>query len=188
MEPTQRPRIIDTPLSPEVCRELRAGERVLLTGVLIGMRDAAHRRIVECLDRGEEPPVGLKGEVVYYVGPAPAKPGWAVGPAGPTTSSRMDAYTPALLEYGVRGMIGKGKRDQTVRDAIVRHQAVYFHAVGGAAALIATCIREMKVVAYEDLGTEAIHRLKVERLPLVVANDSHGSDVYEMGRAEYREE
>lgn len=178
---------IHTPLTPEAVRGLRAGDRVLLTGELIGMRDAAHRRIVEALERGEEPPVRLDGAVIYYVGPAPAKPGRVVGPAGPTTSSRMDAYTPALLARGVRGMIGKGKRSDAVRDAIVFSGAVYFHALGGAAALIATRIREMTVVAYEDLGTEGIRRLRVEDMPLIVANDAYGGDVYEEGRAKYRE-
>lgn len=180
-------KIIQTPLTPEVVRDLRAGDQVLLTGKLIGMRDAAHRRVAACLERGEELPVDLKGEVIYYVGPAPAKPGRVVGPAGPTTSSRMDPYTPALLEYGVRGMIGKGTRSEAVRDAIAWSDAVYFHAVGGAAALIASRIREMTVLAYEDLGTEAIYRLRVEDMPLVVANDSQGGDVYEQGRAKYRE-
>ena len=177
---------IHTPLTSEAASRLRVGDQVLLTGELIGMRDAAHRRVVECLERGEEPPVDLRGALIYYVGPAPAKPGRVVGPAGPTTSSRMDAYTPALLEHGVRGMVGKGKRGPEVRDAIARTGAVYFHAVGGAAALIASCIREMAVIAYEDLGTEAIHRLRVENLPLVVANDAHGDDVYERGRERYR--
>lgn len=179
---------IRLPLSVQAARELRAGDRVALSGILFGMRDAAHRRIVEMLERGENPPFDLNGAAIYYVGPAPAKEGWVIGPAGPTTSSRMDAYTPALLERGVRVTIGKGKRSPEVREALRSHGGVYLHAVGGAAALIASCIKKVEVIAFEDLGTEAVRRLTVDAMPLIVANDAQGGDVYEIGRARHRRE
>lgn len=176
---------IRAPLSEADVLRLRAGDRVLLSGIIYGMRDAAHQRLTEALKRHEKPPFEPMNAAIYYVGPAPAKPGWVIGPAGPTTSARLDPYTPLLLEHGVKATIGKGKRNQEVREALVRYKAVYFHAVGGAAALIARCIKEAKVIAYEDLGPEAIYRFKVEKMPLIVANDAHGGDVYEMGRAAF---
>ncbi|GEN35546.1 MULTISPECIES: Fe-S-containing hydro-lyase [Aneurinibacillus] len=177
---------IQLPLTEEQCTGLRAGDRVELTGTLYTARDAAHKRMAETLESGGELPVDVAGQVIYYVGPTPARPGQAIGSAGPTTSSRMDAYTPRLLEKGLRGMIGKGKRSETVKEAIVKHRAVYFAAVGGAAALIAKAIRSAEVVAYEDLGTEAIHRLVVERFPVIVVNDAEGNDLYEQGETQFR--
>ena len=176
------------PLSDEAARALRVGQRVLLSGVVYTARDAAHQRLAETLAAGEQPPVPLAGQVVYYVGPAPARPGEVIGPAGPTTAGRVDVFTPALLAHGLKGMIGKGKRSPTVRQAIVAHGAVYFVMVGGAAALIAQHIREATVAAYADLGTEAIYRLRVDALPMVVANDAAGNDLYELGQAQYRRE
>jgi len=178
---------MSTPLSEEEVLRLHVGDRVLLSGVIYGLRDAAHKRLTEALKRGESPPFELKDAVIYYVGPAPAKAGWVVGPAGPTTSSRMDPYTPLLLERGVRATIGKGKRSREVREAIKRCKAVYFHTVGGAAALLARCIKEATVIAYEDLGTEAVFRFEVEGMPLIVADDAYGNDVYEQGRRAFRE-
>ncbi|WP_047151808.1 Fe-S-containing hydro-lyase [Aneurinibacillus tyrosinisolvens] len=173
------------PLSKEQIEELRAGERVELTGMLYTARDAAHKRMYETLESGNGLPVEIAGQIIYYVGPTPPKPGQVIGSAGPTTSSRMDAYTPRLLEMGLRGMIGKGKRNAEVKEAIVRQQAVYFAAVGGAAALIAQTIRSAEVVAYADLGTEAIYRLEVEKFPAIVVNDIYGNDLYEQGEAQF---
>lgn len=170
---------IHTPLTEEVVVRLRAGDRVLLSGKLYTARDAAHRRMVEALERGEPLPISLQDEIIYYVGPTPPKPGQVIGSAGPTTSGRMDRYTPRLLQLGLRGMIGKGKRNDEVKAALQVYRAVYFAAVGGAAALLAKCVRSVHLVAYEDLGTEAIRRLEVENMPLVVINDVHGNDWYE---------
>ena len=164
---------------------LKSGDRVLLTGVVYTGRDAAHKRLFELLERGEKLPVDLKGQVIYYVGPAPAKPGQVIGSAGPTTSGRMDIYAPALMAYGLRGMIGKGQRNQGVLSAIQEYQAVYFGATGGAGALLARCVKKCEIVAYEDLGPEAIRRLEVEDLPLVVINDCHGGDLYIEGVSRY---
>ncbi len=166
------------PLTDADVAKLRAGDRVLLSGVIYTGRDAAHRRLFELLQVGKPLPVDLRGQVIYYVGPTPAKPGRVIGSAGPTTSGRMDAYAPALIAYGLKGMIGKGLRTQEVRDAMMEHGAVYFGATGGAAALISRCIKKAEIVAYEDLGPEAIHRLEVEDFPLVVINDAHGGDLY----------
>ncbi|MBO8172244.1 MAG: Fe-S-containing hydro-lyase [Bacillaceae bacterium] len=166
--------------------QLKSGDRVLITGTLYTARDAAHKRMIETLEAGGELPISLDGQVIYYVGPTPAKPGRVIGSAGPTTSGRMDKYTPRLLELGLKGMIGKGRRNQDVRDAIVKHKAVYFAAVGGAAALIARSIKSSEVIAYEDLGTEAIHRLQVEKFPAIVVNDAYGGDLYEQGERQYR--
>ncbi len=177
---------LDLPLTDDVIRGLEAGVALRLTGELIGMRDAAHRRIVDAHAAGEALPVDFTGATLYYTGPAPAKEGWVVGPSGPTTSSRMDAFTPTMLELGVRGMIGKGKRDPEVVEAMVRHGAVYFHAVGGAAALIASFVEKVEVLTYEDLGTEAIHRFTVRDMPVVVAIDATGRNAYEEGRMRYR--
>ncbi len=176
---------LTTPLSEETVRQLKIGDTVYLSGVIYTGRDAAHARLVELLENGEPLPVDLDGQVIYYVGPAPAKPGRPIGSAGPTTSGRMDPYTPALLAKGLRGMIGKGARSETVVDACKVHGAVYFGAVGGAAALISKTIKASEVVAYEDLGPEAIRRLEVEEFPVVVINDTHGGDLYKEGRERY---
>ena len=171
-------RHINLPLTDTDARSLRAGDYVYLTGVLYTARDAAHKRMYEALDAGQELPVDLNGQVVYYLGPTPARPGHVIGSAGPTTSSRMDKYAPRLLDLGLKGMVGKGKRTQEVLDAIVRNGAVYFAAVGGAGALLSKCIKEAEVVAYDDLGTEAIRRLRVENLPVIVVIDSEGTNLY----------
>lgn len=176
---------LTTPLKAEDLEALKAGDLVHLNGVLYTGRDAAHKRMVEALDRGEALPVDIEGQVIYFVGPTPAKPGQPIGSAGPTTSYRMDSYSPRLMELGLRGMIGKGNRSQEVRDAMVRHKCVYFASVGGAGALVAKRIKKADVVAYEDLGPEAIRRLEVEQFPVVVVNDVHGNDLYEMGVKQY---
>lgn len=170
---------ITLPITDEDIRSLRAGDSVLLTGTLLTGRDAAHKRLFELLRQGRPLPVELRGEIIYYVGPAPAKPGYAVGPAGPTSSYRMDKFTPALLDLGMKGMIGKGARSQEVIDAIVRNKAVYFAAIGGAAALIAKSIKKEELLCYEDLGTEAVRRYTVEDFPCIVAIDSAGNNVYD---------
>jgi fumarate hydratase subunit beta len=177
---------LNAPLAPESIPALHVGQRVRLSGVIYTARDAAHRRLAEALEAGQDLPIPLGGQVVYYVGPAPARPGDVIGPAGPTTAGRVDLYTPALLAHGLKGMIGKGKRSLAVRQAIAAYAAVYFVMVGGAAALIAQCIKRADRVAYADLGPEAIYRLEVEVLPMVVANDMYGADLFEMGQAEYR--
>lgn len=171
-------RHINLPLTDTDARSLRAGDYVYLTGVLYTARDAAHKRMYEALDAGQKLPVDLNGQVVYYLGPTPARPGHVIGSAGPTTSSRMDKYAPRLLDLGLKGMVGKGKRTQEVIDAVVRNGAVYFAAVGGAGALLSKCIKEAEVVAYDDLGTEAIRRLRVENLPVIVVIDSEGTNLY----------
>ncbi len=176
------------PLSDADVQMLRAGDTVLLSGEMLTGRDAAHKRLIALLDEGKELPVDVRGQTIYYVGPAPASPGHAVGSAGPTTSYRMDAYTPKLLKMGLKGMIGKGMRNEAVRRAMQEWGAVYFGAVGGAAALIARSIRESRVLAYEDLGTEAIHLFRVEDFPVIVLMDAHGGNLYEQGPAEFREE
>lgn len=177
-----------TPLTDEGARSLTVGQRIRLSGVVYTARDAAHQRLAEALAAGQAPPIPLEGQVIYYVGPAPARPGEVIGPAGPTTAGRVDYFTPALLAQGLKGMIGKGKRSAAVRQAMADHAAVYFVMVGGAAALIAQHIRESTLVAYPELGTEAIYRLVVEALPMVVANDVHGGDLFEEGQAQYRRE
>jgi len=177
--------MIHTPLSEETARNLQVGQRVLISGTLYTARDAAHKRLIETLERGAPLPIPLQGQIIYYVGPSPAQPGQIIGAAGPTTSSRVDPYTPALLAGGLKGMIGKGKRDANVRQALQTYGAVYFVCVGGAAALLAACITAVQVVAYDDLGTEAIHALTVQDFPVVVANDAHGADLYEQGKERY---
>lgn len=179
------PVLLHTPLTDETIRKLRVGDRGLLSGTVYTARDAAHKRLAAALAAGEELPIPLKGQVIYYVGPSPTRPGSVIGSAGPTTSSRLDEYTPALLTRGLRGMIGKGYRNRVVRDAIARHGCVYFVTVGGAAALVAERIKRVEMIAYEDLGPEAIQKLVVEDFPLVVANDAHGGDLFEAGRAAY---
>ena len=176
---------IKLPITDEDIKNLKAGDSVLLTGTIITGRDAAHKRLYELIERGEELPVDIKGELIYYVGPAPAKPGYAVGPAGPTSSYRMDKYAPALLDLGLKGMIGKGARSQAVIDSIVKNNCVYFAAIGGAAALIAKSIKSEELLCYEDLGTEAIRRYTVEDFPCIVAIDSEGNNVYETEPKKY---
>jgi len=178
---------LTTPLTEEKVRELEVGDKVLLSGTIYTGRDAAHERLVNLLEEGKDLPIDVDGQVIYYVGPAPAKPGKPIGSAGPTTSYRMDPYTPALLNEGLRGMIGKGSRSQEVKDVMEEEGAVYFAAVGGAAALIAKCIKKAEVVAYEDLGTEAIRKLEIEDLPLIVVNDAANNDLYEIGAKKYSE-
>lgn len=177
-----------TPLTEEAVAGLRAGDRVLISGYLYAARDAAHKRLHELLRKGEALPFDIRGAVIYYVGPTPPKPGQVIGSAGPTTSGRMDSYTPALIAAGLKGMIGKGSRSPAVKEAMRQHGAVYFAAVGGAGALIARTILEAEIVAYEDLGPEAIRRLRVENFPAVVVNDRYGGDLYEEGKALYRQE
>jgi len=176
---------ISTPLKPEVVENLRIGQQVLLTGKIYTGRDAAHKRLVELLDKGEKLPINIKGQVIYYVGPAPAKPGQVIGSAGPTTSGRMDAYAPRLIELGLKGMIGKGFRSPEVIEAMKKYKAVYLAAVGGAGALIAKTIKKATVVAYPDLGPEAIYELEVENFPVIVVNDIFGGDLYKEGREMY---
>ena len=179
---------INTPLTDDVVRTLKAGDNVLISGVIYTARDAAHKRLVALIEKGEELPMDVRGQVIYYVGPCPAKPGMAIGSAGPTTSGRMDPYAPILMENGLKGMIGKGRRSETVRDAMVKYNAVYFAAIGGAGALLSKCVKAAELVAYEDLGPEAIRKLTVEDFPAVVVNDAHGNDLYEQGVKEYRKE
>ena len=176
---------ITTPLSKEDARSLKAGDSVLLTGVIYTARDAAHKRLCELADQGKELPMEIKDAVIYFVGPTPARPGEAIGSAGPTTSYRMDAYSPTLIALGETGMIGKGKRGPEVIEAMKAHGAVYFGAIGGCGALLSRCIKSAKIVAYEDLGAEAIRELVVEDFPAVCIIDSEGNNLYETGKADY---
>ena len=178
---------ITTPLTREAARELKAGDSCLISGVIYTARDAAHKRLCELVAAGKELPFELKDSIIYFVGPTPAKPGQAIGSAGPTTSYRMDAYSPTLIGLGQTGMIGKGKRGPEVVNAMKEHGAVYFGAIGGCGALLAQCIKKAEIVAYEDLGAEAIRRLEVENFPVVVIIDSEGNNLYETGRACYLE-
>jgi len=175
-------RIIHTPLDRKTLYELRAGDEVTINGVIYAARDAAHKRMIDMLDRGEELPFDIKDQIIYYVGPCPARPGEVIGSAGPTTSGRMDAYAPRLIEKGLAGMIGKGLRSREVIDSMVKHGAVYFGAIGGAGALIASRIVENEVIAFDDLGPEAIRRLVVKDFPATVIIDCHGSNLYELAR------
>jgi fumarate hydratase subunit beta len=179
---------IKAPLSAETVKELRAGDVVRISGYIYTARDAAHKRLTEALARGEELPLDLKDNVIYYVGPSPTKPGEVVGSAGPTTSGRMDKYTPTMIQQGMRGMIGKGLRSQEVIDACKEYGAVYFAAVGGAAAVIAQSIKGEEMIAYEDLGPEAIRRYEVEDFPAIVVIDADGNDFYKVGIAKYSKE
>ncbi|MFO7674967.1 MAG: Fe-S-containing hydro-lyase [bacterium] len=179
---------IRTPLTDETIAGLAAGDAVLITGRIYTGRDLAHARLVETLEKGEKPPFDLEGAIIYYVGPSPAPPGRPIGSAGPTTSYRMDKYTPTLLARGLKGMIGKGNRTQPVLDAIRQYRAVYFAAVGGAAALISRSIKAAKVIAYDELGPEAVRELEVEDFPAIVVNDPSGRDLYDEGVARYRKE
>ncbi|SFB20346.1 Fe-S-containing hydro-lyase [Clostridium frigidicarnis] len=176
---------ITTPLTADKVKDLKAGDSVLISGVIYTARDAAHKRLVDLLDKGEKLPLEVKDQVIYYVGPTPAKPGKALGSAGPTTSYRMDPYAPRLLDIGLKGMIGKGLRSPEVIDAIKRNCCVYFAAIGGAAALIGKSVKEAEVIAYDDLGAEAIRRLVVEDLPVVVVIDCEGNNLYEIGQKQY---
>lgn len=176
---------ITTPLTKDKVKDLKAGDSVLISGTIYTARDAAHKRLVDLLDKGEKLPFDVKDQIIYYVGPSPAKPGKALGSAGPTTSYRMDPYAPRLLDEGLKGMIGKGLRDENVINAIKRNTGVYFAAIGGAAALISKSIKEAELIAYEDLGAEAIRKLKVVDLPVLVVIDSEGNNLYEIGKSEY---
>ncbi|HIX60604.1 MAG TPA: Fe-S-containing hydro-lyase [Candidatus Blautia gallistercoris] len=178
-------RTITTPLTKEVIAELKAGDYVKISGVLYTARDAAHKRMAESLEKGEALPINIEDIVVYYMGPSPAREGRPIGSAGPTTASRMDKYTPRLLDLGLKGMIGKGRRSPEVVDAIVRNGGVYFAAVGGAGALLSQRILKSEVVAYEDLGTEAIRRLEVRDFPVIVVIDSDGNNLYEIAEKEW---
>ena len=177
---------VTVPLTDEILRDLRAGDNLLLTGVIYVGRDAAHKRMVEALDQGKPLPFDIKGQTIYYMGPSPARPGRVIGSAGPTTSGRMDAYSPRLIAEGLKGMIGKGLRSQAVKDAMVKHKAVYLGAIGGAGAVISQSIKKSEVVAYEELGAEALRRLEVQDFPVTVINDIYGGDLYGEGKAKYR--
>lgn len=178
--------LLSAPVADEDVMQLKAGERVFLSGKIYTGRDAAHKRLIESLNRGEASPFDLQGQIIYYVGPSPTKPGQAIGACGPTTSYRMDAYAPLLIEKGLKVMIGKGMRAQTVKDAMRKHKAAYLAATGGAGALLAKAVKEARVIAYDDLGPEAIRELVVENLPAIVINDVFGADLYEMGVKAYR--
>ncbi len=177
---------ITTPLTDDVVEKLRAGDKVSISGTIYVGRDAAHKRMVEALDRGEPLPFDPKGQIIYYMGPSPAKPGKPIGSAGPTTAYRMDPYAPRLMAEGLKGMIGKGNRSLPVREAMQKHKAVYLAAIGGAAALLAKAIKKAQVIAYEDLGAEALRELTVEDFPAIVVNDIYGGDAYEDGQSKYR--
>jgi len=174
------------PLSNESLRDLKIGDKVSITGVVYSARDAAHKRLVELIERGEDLPFDVSGQIIYYVGPTPAKPGYAVGSAGPTTSSRMDSYAPLLIEKGLKGMIGKGPRSEGVKQAMREHGAVYLAAVGGAGAMISKSIVKSEVIAYPELGAEAIRRMEVRGFPAIVAIDMLGNDLYQQGKEAYR--
>lgn len=176
---------LQTPLKDEDVMKLHAGDVVSISGIIYTGRDAAHKRLVECLERGEKLPVELSGQIIYYVGPSPAKPGQPIGSCGPTSSYRMDPYTPAMLEQGMKGIIGKGPRNADVMAALKKHKAVYMAAIGGAAAVIAKAVKTCEVIAYEDLGPEAIHKLEVEDLICFVACDASGGNIYETGKIPY---
>ena len=171
--------ILNTPINPDELTKLKAGDMVSISGEIYTARDAAHKRMDEALNKGEQLPFEPYGKIIYYMGPSPAREGQVIGSAGPTTASRMDKYTPRLLDLGLKAMIGKGKRSLEVHEAIVRNRAVYFAAIGGAGALLSKCIKSSEVIAYEDLGTEAIHKLTVENFPCIVVIDASGKDLYE---------
>ena len=179
-------RYIKAPISDEDARSLHAGDYVYITGTIYTARDAAHKRMYEALEKNEELPVKMQNNIIYYMGPSPAREGRPIGSAGPTTASRMDKYAPSLLDLGLKGMIGKGKRSQAVKDAIIRNGAVYFAAVGGAGALLAQRITKSTVIAYDDLGTEAIRELEVENFPVIVVIDSEGNNLYETAVEQYK--
>jgi len=178
--------ILYTPLNKEKLRELKAGDEVEINGIVYAARDAAHKRLFEMLQKGENLPLDISGQVIYYVGPCPAKPGKVIGSAGPTTSSRMDAYTPALIEKGISGMIGKGLRSAQVVEAMVKYGAVYFGAIGGAGALISKHIVRQEIIAFQELGPESLRLMEVKDFPAIVVIDSYGNDLHEIGRKKYR--
>ena len=180
-------RHITLPITEEIAESLTAGDYVYLNGEMYVARDAAHKRMMEVLDRGEELPIPIKNAAIYYMGPSPAREGRPIGSAGPTTASRMDKYTPALLELGMRGMIGKGRRTEAVRESMMKNQAVYFAAVGGAGALLSKSILQAEVIAYEDLGTEAIRKLEIKDFPVIVVMDCEGNNLYDMAIEQYKE-
>jgi len=177
---------VKLPLTGEAIEDLHAGDNVLLSGILYVARDAAHKRLLEALDKGQPLPFEIAGQTLYYMGPSPARPGQVIGAAGPTTSGRMDIYTPRLLEAGLKGMIGKGNRSKAVKEAIIKYKAVYFAAIGGAGALISKSIRKSEIIAYPELGAEALLKLEVDHFPATVINDIYGEDLYESGKARYR--
>jgi fumarate hydratase subunit beta len=179
---------LKTPLTDKDVEKLKIGDKVLLTGVIYTGRDAAHKRLFDLIQAGKELPLDIRGQVIYYVGPAPAKPGKPIGSAGPTTSYRMDAFAPKLMELGLKGMIGKGNRGANVVEAMKKHKAIYFGATGGAGALLARSIKKAETIAYEDLGPEAIQRMEVEDFPVVVINDTKGNDLYVEGAKKYRKD
>jgi fumarate hydratase subunit beta len=176
---------IKLPLTDEIITNLHAGDNVLLTGVVYVARDAAHKRMVDALNQGQSLPFDIKGQTIYYMGPSPARPGQVIGAAGPTTSGRMDSFSPRLMKAGLKGMIGKGGRSQAVKEAIKKYKTIYFAAIGGAGALIARSIKKSEVIAYEELGAEAVRKLEVEDFPVTVINDIYGADLYERGKAKY---
>ncbi len=178
-------KVINLPLTDEIVKDLHAGDRVLLNGIIYTGRDEAHLYLTRMLDKGEELPIEIKGATIYYVGPCPAKPGQAIGSAGPTTSGRMDAYAPRLMDIGLKGMIGKGLRKPPVVESMKKNTAVYFTSIGGAGALLSESIKEAEVVAFPELGAEAIYKLKVENFPCTVTIDCYGNDLYKDGRAKY---
>jgi fumarate hydratase subunit beta len=179
---------IQTPITEKITADLRSGDYVYITGTMYVARDAAHKRMIEALDRGEELPINIKDATIYYMGPSPAREGRPIGSAGPTTATRMDKYAPTLLDLGQKAMIGKGKRSQAVIEAIIRNKAVYFAAVGGAGALLSKCIKESEVICYDDLGAEAIRKLYVEDFPVIVVIDSEGNNLYETINKENKDE
>jgi fumarate hydratase subunit beta len=179
---------IATPLSDQDVVSLKAGDRVRITGVIYTARDAAHGRLLPLIEKGERLPIDVKGAIIYYTGPSPAQPGDVVGSIGPTTASRMDTFTPALLKLGLKGTIGKGYRGQPVKDALREYRAVYLGAIGGAGAVLSRHVKKLDIVAYEDLGTEAIRRLEVEAFPAIVINDCHGGDLYQDGQKQFARE
>ena len=180
-------RHINVPFDADIVKELKAGDYVYLTGTIYTARDAAHKRMYEALQNGETLPFDIEGTVIYYMGPSPAREGRPIGSAGPTTASRMDKYTPALLELGMRGMIGKGRRTEAVRESMMKNQAVYLAAVGGAGALLSKSILQAEVIAYEDLGTEAIRKLEIKDFPVIVVMDCEGNNLYDMAIEQYKE-
>ena len=177
---------VKLPLTEEALKDLKAGDNILLTGVMYVARDAAHKRMIEALDQGKPLPFDIKGQTIYYMGPSPARPGQVIGSAGPTTSGRMDSYSPRLIAEGLKGMIGKGMRSPAVKDAMKKYKAVYLAAIGGAGALISKSIKKSEIVAYEELGAEAVLRMEVEDFPAIVINDIYGGDLYEEGKAKYK--
>ncbi|HWR70422.1 MAG TPA: Fe-S-containing hydro-lyase [Dehalococcoidia bacterium] len=180
------PKRIALPLTDETVASLKAGDDVLLSGIMYVGRDSAHKRIVEAMDQGKPLPFDIRGQTIYYMGPSPAKPGKVIGSAGPTTSGRMDSYSPRLMAEGLKGMVGKGMRTSTVKEAMKKYKAVYFAAIGGAGALISKAIKKSEVIAYEELGAEALLRIEVADFPVIVINDVYGGDLYEEGKAKYR--